>query len=106
MTSKWSLYREKTCANPDCGIKHKNKGKYCSKPCSNTHRAVSQKQRDNMRKVSEDFKKTPEGVSYYKRSVEERTNLNPDDFAIAIPDISDISDYSDVLEGFDKAEKW
>lgn len=94
-------YKLKYC--PNCNRPHKREGPFCSQGCHNSYREVSQKQRDNMRKVSYEYKETPEGIANSKLP---NNGLIADDYAIAIPDISDISDYSDVLEGFDKAEKW
>jgi len=32
--------------------------------------------------------------------------MTVEDFAVDIPDIKDLSDYSEFLDGFDRGEKW
>lgn len=79
------VYREKDCLN--CGKKFRKKGKFCSQACSNSHREVSDKVRENMRQMAEDNNKTPEGIARQKLF---HANINPEDFAIDIPTLYDI----------------
>jgi hypothetical protein len=32
--------------------------------------------------------------------------MTVEDFAVDIPDVTDLSDYSEFLDGFDRGEKW
>lgn len=96
-------YKEKQC--PICGTKHRGQGTYCSRVCSNRNRKgnVSDKVRENMRRVGAEFALTPAGVAAQKNV---RNNRPAEDYAIEIPVINNLDDYSDLIEGFDKAEKW
>jgi hypothetical protein len=53
-----------------------------------------------MRKVATEFNKTPQGIAQTKLL---NLDVSPDDFAIEIPTFKD---YSDLPEGYDKAEDW
>jgi len=95
-------YKAKNC--PVCDRLHRKRGLFCSKACSNTNRDVSENVRDNMRKVSYDYKQTPEGIAQTQMLIR-GSPLSPEDFAIEIPDIPSIDDY-DFLDNFDRGEKW
>lgn len=92
------VYREKVC--PWCSKKHRKRGPYCSQGCHNRHREPSDVQREHMRKVATEFNKTPQGIAQTKLL---NLDVSPDDFAIEIPTFKD---YSDLPEGYDKAEDW
>ena len=59
------VYREKEC--PTCGTKHRKKGPYCSKTCSNKDRDEEYKQ------------KMRERMLYTEKGQETTWNLNWDD---------------------------
>jgi hypothetical protein len=92
-----NVYREKTC--PQCEKTHRKRGPYCSLSCSSTGREGSEKQRENMRKVSEEFRNSPEGIAHQKIF---HTGQTVEDFAVSIPELSpDISDFQDYERGED-----
>ena len=49
--------------------------------------------------------KKPERIAQ-ARMLKQGTLGNSEDFAVDIPDIKDLSDYSDHLRGYDNAEDW
>lgn len=111
------VYRKKIC--PVCGKEHRNQKTYCSGACRNAGRGVTQRQRDNMREVSNEYHDTPEGIAHLKlrgKTFKKNQKLeqenkplieqNAEDYAIEIPTVTDIHDYDDFLTNFDKAEKW
>jgi hypothetical protein len=89
------VYRLKKC--PECDKEHRKKGIFCSQACSNSHREVSDKVRENMRKVAEDYQKTPEAIAQTKMI---NSPLSTEDYAVNIPD------FPDLPEGYDIADKW
>lgn len=90
-----NVYREKTCDH--CGITHRKRGKYCSQACANKDRDVSDKVRENMRKVAIEYHKTPEAIAASKLV---NSPLSMEDYAIDIPDFRDLPD------GYDIADDW
>ena len=97
-------YREKECKF--CSVKHRKKGPYCSQSCASYDREPTDAQRDNMRKVAEEYNKTPEAIAKQKQINTPLASLTADDFAIDIPEIKTLDDYIDYTDGFDRAEKW
>lgn len=92
------VYKEKQC--PTCGTKHRKKGPYCSQGCANSDREVSDNVRENMRKVSMEYKATPEGIANMKLM---NKGLTADEFAVNIPDMPpDL----DIFEDYERGEKW
>lgn len=91
------VYREKEC--PSCGVKHRKKGPYCSQSCANMNREVSDKVRENMRKVAIEYSKTPEAIARNKMI---NSGISVEDFAVDIPDFPDL----DTFDGYDRGEKW
>lgn len=89
------VYKLKSC--PNCKKEHRKKGQFCSIACSNAHREVSDKVRENMRKVAEDYQKTPEAIARNKMI---NSPLSSEDYSVDIPDLPDLP------EGYDIAEKW
>jgi len=59
-----------------------------------------------MRKVAEEYNKTPEAIAKQKQINTSLASLTADDYAIEIPDIKTLDDFDQYTEGFDKAEKW
>ena len=56
-----------------------------------------------MREVAVDYNKTPEAIAKQKLL---HTGATIDDFYIEIPEIKDLSDYSDYLQGYERGENW
>ena len=48
-----------------------------------------------MRKVAQEFNRSPEGIAHNRLA-----GVNPDDFAIELPD------FPDLPEGYDLGERW
>ena len=99
------VYREKEC--PNCGVFHRKKGNYCSKPCSTTSvnktREISDKARDNIRKaVQAHHDYSLEGTGQ-KELVRRGLSTNHDDVQIQIPHIHSIDDY-DFLENYPRSD--
>jgi hypothetical protein len=82
-----NVYREKSCQH--CGVLHRKRGPYCSQACSNKDREVSDTVRNNMRRVSEDYHRTPEAIAAKKLI---NSPLTTEDYAVAIPTFYDIPD--------------
>jgi hypothetical protein len=89
------VYRLKQC--PQCNKDHRKRGPYCSQSCSNSHREVSDKVRENMRKVANEHNATPEGRA---TSILASNGLSAEDYTIEIPE------FPDLPEGYDIADKW
>lgn len=83
-------YREKSCKH--CGILHRKRGPYCGQSCANRGReSYSQKVADNMRKVSVEYRKSPEGVAHHALFVN-GIHLAAEEYAVDIPDFPDLPD--------------
>jgi hypothetical protein len=91
-------YREKSCKK--CGKTHKKRGPYCSKVCSNKDREVTEETRAKLTKASREYQETPEAIAN-RRQLVNKNQTKAEDFAIAIPDVRDISDY-DFLDDYPK----
>jgi hypothetical protein len=87
------VYRLKQC--PQCNKDHRKKGPYCSQACHNSHREVSDKVRENMRKVAIEHNATPEGIATSKLASH---GLTAEDYSIEIPTIYDIPEGYDTNE--------
>jgi hypothetical protein len=59
-----------------------------------------------MRKVAVEYNKTPEAIAKQKQINTPLASLTADDFAIEIPEIKTLDDFTDYTDGFDRAEKW
>lgn len=95
-------YKEKNCKF--CKKLHKKRGLYCCQSCANRDRTeYSPKVAENMRKVAKEYNLTPEAIAKQKLL---HTGLTVDDFAIEIPEIKDLSDYTEFLDGYDRGESW
>jgi predicted nucleic acid-binding Zn ribbon protein len=95
------IYREKSC--PTCGTTHRKKGQYCSKACSNSNREVSDNVREAMRKVAEEYNRTPEAIAKQSVFNSDLRYLTADDYAVDIPSIPD--DY-ELPPGYERGEDW
>jgi hypothetical protein len=82
---------------PECKKEHRKRGPFCSQSCHNSHREVSDKVRENMRKVSEDYHRTPEAIAAKKMI---NSPLSSDEYGVNIPD------FPELPEGYDIADKW
>lgn len=103
------VYREKLC--PTCGISHRKRGPYCSRSCGNI-REHTEETKEKLRESRKEYYETPEGIA--TRSMISRRNSamnqglpfdtpSPDDFAIEIPDVSQIRtlDSNEFSDGYD-----
>ena len=97
-------YKEKNCKF--CNKTHKKRGLYCCQSCANRDREVSDKVRDNMRQVATEYNLTPEAAVKRNQLNTPLAAMTVEDFAIDIPEIKDLSDYTEFLDGFDRGEKW
>jgi hypothetical protein len=59
-----------------------------------------------MRKVAVEYNKTPEAIAKQKQINTPLASLTADDFAIEIPEIKTLDDFTDYIEGYNKAEDW
>jgi len=59
-----------------------------------------------MRSVAIDYNRTPEAIAKQKQLHTSLIGMTVEDFAVDIPEIKDLSDYSEFLDGFDRGEKW
>jgi len=94
-------YREKVC--PVCDTVHRKRGIHCGQSCANKQRPISDNIRNNMRKVSYDYKLTPEGVAQNKMI--NGTVFKADEYAVGVPDLRTIDDF-DMFENYQLGEKW
>lgn len=97
------VYREKECQT--CGVKHRKRGKYCSQSCASKAYRHSDETKEKLSKAMVEEMKKPERIAQAKM-LKQGTLGSSEDFAVEIPDIKDLSDYNDYLNGFDKAEDW
>lgn len=79
------VYKLKAC--PNCKKEHRKQGKFCSQGCSNSFREVSDKTRENMRKVAENHNRTPEAIAAAKLM---HNGLSAEDYEIQIPTIPEL----------------
>jgi hypothetical protein len=94
------VYKLKNC--PECNKEHRKQGRFCSQSCSNSHREVSDKQREQGHKLAEykqENRGSPEQIAAGSL-LGQGIIVNAEDFAIDIPDILDLP------EGYDIADKW
>lgn len=101
-------YRLKNC--PTCGVEHRKKGPYCSRSCGNG-REFTEEQKKNLRVKNREYYQTPEGIATAKKissvnSGEVASGVDIDEWSVDIPDVHDLRDYDNFLEGFDRADKW
>lgn len=77
-------------------------------------RPASEKQKLAMAKGMNRYYETPEGIAHSQKMSKVATAKNTgsempvlqEDFAVAIPDIRDLRDYSDYIEGYAEASDW
>lgn len=83
-------YREKNCKY--CDKPFRKQGIFCSKACSNSNRPVSDRVRENMKEVAEEYNKTPAALARQSQFNTTLESLESDDYAVNIPTIHDIPD--------------
>ena len=59
-----------------------------------------------MRKVAIDYNRTPEAIAKQKQLNTPLAAMTVDEFAVDIPEIKDLSDYSEFLDGYERGERW
>jgi hypothetical protein len=59
-----------------------------------------------MRQVATEYNLTPEAAVKRNQLNTPLAAMTVEDFAIDIPEIKDLSDYTEFLDGFDRGEKW
>ena len=98
------VYREKVC--PKCGVKHRRRGPFCSKTCAYTGTTRPEESKQKMSIAKHKFYN--ESLEGPRVAALMSSNGLPasEDFAIDIPDIRTLDDYSDILGDFEKGEKW
>ena len=98
-------YKEKNCKF--CEKLNKKRGLYCCQSCANRDRTeYSPKVAEAMRKVAIDYNRTPEAAVKRNQLNTPLAAMTAEDFAVDIPDVTDLSDYSEFLDGYDLGEKW
>jgi len=97
-------YKEKNCKF--CNKLHRKRGIYCSQSCASTDREPTDTMREAMRKVAIDYNRTPEAIAKQKQINTPLAAMTVDEFAVDIPDIKDLSDYSEFLDGYERGERW
>ena len=98
------VYKEKNCKF--CNKLYRKRGLYCSQSCASFDREPTDNQRENMRKVAEEYNRTPEAIAKQKQINTPLASLTADDFAIDIPEIKTLDDFTDYIEDYNKAEDW
>jgi len=98
------VYKEKNCKF--CNKLYRKRGLYCSQSCASYDREPTDAQRKNMRKVAIEYNQTPEAIAKQKMINTGLASLTADDFAIEIPDIKTLDDFTDYIDGYNKAEDW
>ena len=99
------VYRLKLC--PNCDKEHRKKGNYCSQSCAstvnNTGREQSEETRDKITNTVNEYFQTPEGIATGHMVARQNTKraeinqkikeghyiLEPDDWAVEIPNFDD-----------------
>ena len=97
-------YKEKNCKF--CNKLHRKRGIYCGQSCASTDREPTDTMREAMRKVAIDYNRTPEAIAKQKQLNTPLAAMTVEDFAVDIPEIKDLSDYSEFLDGYDRGESW
>lgn len=105
---------EKQC--PQCKAMHTKPGTFCGNSCANVGKATKHPESNiNRSKKLIAYYESPEGIAtrkkqsvkitaYNKKQVHEE--IPSEEYYIEIPDVKDLSDYSDLLIGYDIADKW
>ena len=97
-------YKLKNCKF--CDKEHRKRGPYCSQSCASTDREPTEAMREAMRKVAVDYNRTPEAIAKQKQINTSLASMTVEDFAVDIPDVADLRDYDEFIEGYDRGENW
>jgi hypothetical protein len=81
------VYKLKSCLH--CKKEHRKKGIFCSQSCSNSHREVSENQREQGRKLAESRRGAPETIAA-GHLLKKGLQIDSENFAIQIPDLPDL----------------
>jgi len=81
-------YREKNCKY--CEKPFRKQGVFCSKACSNSHRPVTDRVRENMKEVAEDYNKTPAALAKQAMLGTSLNSLTADEYAVGIPEFYEL----------------
>lgn len=81
------VYRLKQC--PQCQKEHRKRGPFCSQGCHNSHRVVSDKQREHGRKLGKENAGDPALIAA-GYLLGKGTITSAEDYAVDIPYIPDI----------------
>jgi endogenous inhibitor of DNA gyrase (YacG/DUF329 family) len=101
---------QKTC--PRCGVTHQKRGPFCSRSCGNVREHTEDDKAIRAQKLTE-YHLTPEGAATREKSSRMMTakqkgekweEINVDDYAVGIPDVTDYS--ADYDWTWQRAEKW
>lgn len=91
------VYRLKTC--PNCDKEHRKRGPFCSQGCHNSYREVSDKVRENARRMGANTAGDPALIAS-GRMLGTGNMISADEYGVNIPDIIDLP------EGYDRGENW
>ncbi len=98
-------YKLKNCKF--CDKEHRKRGPFCSQSCANRGRdEYSPNVAEAMRKVAIDYNRTPEAIAKQKQINTSLASMTVEDFAVDIPDVADLRDYDEFIEGYDRGENW
>lgn len=105
-------YKLKSC--PVCSTEHRKRGQYCSQSCANSTREITTETMTKIKRSVAEYQNSPEGLANAKRQAlrasamrnGDELPVTVEDFAVDIPDIRQLSDYDDILSGFDRADNW
>ena len=101
---------QKTC--PTCKTTHTKRGPYCSRSCGNIRVHTDEDKAIRSKKLTESHQ-TPEGAATREKASrittamnrgEQWDEVNVDDYAVGIPDVTDYS--ADFDYTWQRAEKW
>ena len=95
------VYREKTC--PSCGKLHRKRGNYCGQSCANGTRVQTEETKRKISEANAEAAMSPDRVAAAKM-LKAGTLMAADEYAVSIPDITDLSDYD--LDHYDRASDW
>ena len=103
-------YKLKNC--PVCNTEHRKKGQYCSQSCANSTRQITPETLKKIKRSVAEYQSSPEGIANNQRQSLRMSAINAgevlpvtiEDFAVDIPDITDLRDYD--LDGYDRGENW
>ena len=97
-------YKLKKC--PNCDKEHRKRGLFCGQSCANQARPVTDNMRNKMRQVAVEYNRTPEAIAKQKQINTPLASMTVEDFAVDIPDVADLRDYDEFIEGFERGENW